>query len=373
MLRKITSEDVSNRELDILERVLRRHYNLGNLIHAKRNVLGYMNANYEVETEKGQKRIRSMVRVYRPGLPKEDIDFEHTLLKELSRRSFHYAPQPIHARTGHSYVQTEQDIFSEEQGYYAAVFEYKEGEDKYSWDRPLCTDEELRNSAAVLAHYHTIIHRWTPRVNAKSHCTLENLPDMCQAWQMFRRFDTADAFSAHFDGQLDFLCGRAKRLLAWKAATDLSDLPIIAVHGDYHPGNLKYRAGRVVAVLDFDWSHMDYRIYDIGLAVFYFCGSWQTDSNGRIRLDRMDHFLKAYQRAAKEHSWIEPLFPDETACLPQMIQLANLFIIDWAVNHYFTRGGATVKYMEYLQHGVRVAQWLENNSQRLIEAIAAAN
>ena len=365
--------NISKREFQILDAILRRHYLLGRIISAKRNTLGYMNANYEVETEKRGERDRFILRIYRPGLSKEGIDFEHTLLKELSRRSYHYAPQPIRARTGHSYVKTRRNMDSGYLNFFAAVFEFKSGEDKYSWDRPLCTDSEIQDSAGVLARYHTIIHRWTPQINAATDVTLEKLPEMRQRWQAYRNSAAADDFSAYFVRKLDVLTGAAEQLESWKNENACGDLPIIAVHGDYHPGNLKYQGNKVVAVLDFDWSHMDFRIYDVGLAVFYFCMSWEADSDGRIQLDRLHHFLLAYQLAAKAYSWIEPLPADETECLPQMIQLANLFIVDWTVNHYFTRGGDTEKYLGYLQHGVRVSEWLENNHQRLVEVIGASN
>lgn len=348
--------NISKREFQILDAILRRHYRLGRIISAKRNTLGYMNANYEVETEKRGKRHRFIVRIYRPGLSKEEIDFEHTLLKELSRRSYHYAPQPIRARTGHSYVKTTKNMGSGDLSYFVAIFEFKSGEDKYSWDRPLCTDSELQDTAGVLARYHTIIHRWTPRVNAAADETLGKLPEMRRRWQAYRHSAAADDFSAYFARKLDVLIGAAEQLESWKDENAFDDLPIIAVHGDYHPGNLKYQGNKVVAVLDFDGSHMDFRIYDVGLAVFYFCTSWEADSDGRIQLDRLHHFLLAYQLAAKAYSWIEPLPADETECLPQMIQLANLFIVDWTVNHYFTRGGDTEEYLGYLQHGVRVSR-----------------
>ena len=371
MARKRTPGKLSKRELEILDIILRGHYRLGEIISAKRNTLGYMNANYEVETEKGGNQDRYIVRIYRPGLPKEDIDFEHTLLKELSRRSFDYAPQPIRAHTGHSYVQISEDIGSEDHGSFAAVFEFKSGEDKYSWDRPICTDSELQDAADVLARYHAIIYRWTPRVNASAEQTLRKLPEMLQRWKAYAQSAGADDFSVYFVEQLDVFVGAAEQLEAWTAESNQDDFPIIAVHGDYHPGNLKYHDDKVAAVLDFDWSHMDYRIYDVGLAIFYFCISWEKDADGQIRLDSLNHFLSAYQLSANEYSGIEPLSSDETDCLPQMIQLANLFIVDWAVHHFFTRGGAAADYVGYLKHGIRVAQWLRTNQQALLESIAA--
>jgi homoserine kinase type II len=361
--------NISKQEFQNLETILRRHYRFGRIISAKRNTLGYMNANYKVETEKRGKRNRFMLRVYRPGLSKEGIDFEHTLLKELRRRAYHYAPQPMQARTGHSYVKTTKNMGSGDLSYFAAVFEFKSGDDKYDWDHPLCTDSELQDAAGVLARYHSIIHRWTPQVNAAADETLGKLPEMRRRWQAWGKVAAGDDFSAYFVQKLDVLTDAAEQLESWKNENTLGDLPIIAVHGDYHPGNLKYQEDKVVAVLDFDWSHMDYRIYDIGLAIFYFCTSWAAGSGGGLQLGQLHRFLRAYQLAVDAYPWVEPLSEDEIACLPQMIQLANLFIVDWTVNHYFTRGGASEEYLGYLRHGVRLCEWLEKNRKAVRETI----
>ena len=187
--------NISKREFQILDAILSRHYRLGCLITAKRNTLGYMNANYEVETEKRGERDRFIVRIYRPGLSKEGIDFEHTLLNELSRRSYHYAPQPIRARTGHSYVKTTKNMGAGDLSYFVAVFEFKSGGDKYSWDSPLCTASELQDAAGVLAHYHRIIHRWAPGVNAAADDTFGRLPDMRRRWHTCRHPVATDDFS----------------------------------------------------------------------------------------------------------------------------------------------------------------------------------
>jgi homoserine kinase type II len=44
-----------------------------------------------------------------------------------------------------------------------------------------------------------------------------------------------------------------------------SAMPRLAVHGDYHPGNLKFQGGKVIAVLDFGWSKIEARCFDVGL------------------------------------------------------------------------------------------------------------
>jgi Ser/Thr protein kinase RdoA (MazF antagonist) len=47
-------------------------------------------------------------------------------------------------------------------------------------------------------------------------------------------------------------------------------LPLITIHGDYHPANVKYKAGRVCGLFDFDRVSMQPRIRDVSDGVIYF-------------------------------------------------------------------------------------------------------
>ena len=39
------------------------------------------------------------------------------------------------------------------------------------------------------------------------------------------------------------------------------------MHCDYHPGNLKWVDEQGVGLFDFDWSKLDYRVFDIARGV----------------------------------------------------------------------------------------------------------
>lgn len=53
-------------------------------------------------------------------------------------------------------------------------------------------------------------------------------------------------------------------------------LPKTIVHGDYHPGNLKFRGDAVVGVFDLDWATEQPRLLDLADGVFLFAGQRQT-------------------------------------------------------------------------------------------------
>jgi len=87
------------------------------------------------------------------------------------------------------------------------------------------------------------------------------------------------------------------------------------IHSDWHPGNLLFRDEKVVAVIDFDSVRFARPIVDIanGTLQFSMCGSgdpaqWPNEQDE----DRLVAFLDGYDA-------VEPLSPDERACLPHLM------------------------------------------------------
>jgi hypothetical protein len=97
-------------------------------------------------------------------------------------------------------------------------------------------------------------------------------------------------------------------------------LPELVIHCDYHPGNLKFEDGHVTALFDFDWSKIDLRVFDVGLALFYFFAGWGGDLDGCLRLEPLGIFLQAYQERLRNSQGIGPLSKDEPCYLPAMIR-----------------------------------------------------
>ena len=66
---------------------------------------------------------------------------------------------------------------------------------------------------------------------------------------------------------------------------------------------------------------MDTRCFDVDLAMFYFCTSWEVNSDGNLLVDRVELFLDSYQKAAKEMATLGLLLTPEFSSNPQDIQL----------------------------------------------------
>ena len=93
-------------------------------------------------------------------------------------------------------------------------------------------------------------------------------------------------------------------------------MPLCPIHCDFHPGNLKYENNRVVGIFDFDWSKIDLRLFDVCMAVDYFCCSWDEKNDGDLRLEKAALFLNAYQDQLHQTDGMKPLNAVEIKNLP---------------------------------------------------------
>lgn len=88
-------------------------------------------------------------------------------------------------------------------------------------------------------------------------------------------------------------------------------------HGDWHPGNLLFRDGAIVGVLDFDAPRLAPRVTDTANGALQFSLAGRKSEGGLWRLgvdaSRREAFLAAYQRAST------PLTADELAMVPALM------------------------------------------------------
>ena len=357
----ITDED--------LKKILDAHFNLGQFIHAKRNNRGYINTSFEVNTLQKGRPGRYMVRLYRKGTPEEKIRFEHALLNALLQKKFRFSPHLLETKDGETYVKVYENPDNQGQEYHLAVFSYLDGEDKYTWDDPMCTDEELQHAAEVFALYHNAIFGWNYPADLCLQRIIDRLPSMTGQWQEHAQQRVRSSFQIFFSEQLEDLLMLLKGLLKAPGKDLYNKMPHLAAHRDFHPGNLKFQDGKVTGLFDFDWSLMDARSFDVGLSLMYFCTAWEGDADGNLMLDRVSGFLEAYQKTAKGSMGIGPLNTFELRSLLEMIHLGNVFILDWAVGDYYNLHTDPDEYKTYFRHGVRLFRWVEQHRDLLEKTI----
>ena len=328
------------------------HYDIGRLIRAEPIDKGYINVSYRLSTLKDGREIPYILRRYRSGTELARIRFEHALMGELEHRGFTLTPVLIPTRTGDTLVEAANHL---------ALFSFLEGEEPYAWDRTGCGESELAGAARVLADYHRTLDGWQPPASEQGPRLVDYLPTFAVEWSGLEPGAGETAFDDFFFRHRPWLVDRAAALRDALSRPIYDTLPHLAVHGDFHPGNLKFQDGGVVGLFDFDWAKVDARCFDVALAVTYFCAVW--DGDGGLDTDALAHFLGAYQQRPGSLGGVE------LEWLPSLIEAANLYVLSWTIGDYFRLRPDPVEYLRYLRHGVNLGRWLEDHREVLAERV----
>lgn len=127
-----------------------------------------------------------------------------------------------------------------------------------------------------------------------------------------------DSFSGH-EAELPELVGLL--LSMYDEACDqvvaagLDSRPLCLTHGDWHPGNVLYRGGKVLAVVDFDSARVSRRILDVGTGALQFSviGTGEPET-------WPDHLDEARLRAfVTGYDSIAPLSSEDKQMIPNLM------------------------------------------------------
>jgi homoserine kinase type II len=258
------------------------------------------------------------------------------------------------------------------------------GEDNYTWVKNRCTDRELDSAARVLADFHRCAYGFDPRGLAREQPPIMDLlHSLPTTFKDCATQATGTPCDEYFVAKLPAILEVIEKGTAIESR--LQGTPFIPVHCDFHPGNLKWVDQEAVAMrpvewsgssctgfFDFDWSKLDYRLFDVGLALAYFCSSWEGTDSGELWLDKVAIFVRAYQDEAAKHDEPGPMSEAELALLPRMIANGNVYVLNWDVTAYYEDKGAVNEdeYLTYLKHQVMVMEFIESHEKEIAEAVA---
>lgn len=332
------------------------NYDLGELIDLERDERGFVNTSYSIKTKKQGKNQKFFLRRYKPGKQQVEIDFEHATINHLLDRDFALVAKVFHTKGGETYCK-KSGIECQNQPIYYAIFDYLPGEDKYTWVDPGCSSLELLNSAIVLAQFHHAVADFRPAGRRFEQKILKLLPQITENVFNSLQNSKSTAFDSYLRDHADRILDSCKSAQDNLSASRLSDCPQIVIHCDYHPGNLKFEGEQIVGLFDFDWSKIDLRCFDVALAIWYFLTSWKDENDGALRLDECHLFLKSYQSTLSDLPDLTPLNKTELQYLPMMINLGNLYIMNWTIIDFYTKDVDPEEYLSYLRHCVNFTRW----------------
>ncbi len=340
-------------------------YDLGHLVDFERNERGYINTSFLIETEKEGQRLRHFLRRYKTGIRKSEIEFEHSILKHLAKKGFTLVAQFIETRQGNSYLTRVEDG----QVIFYTIFEYLEGEDKYTWIEPRCSPEELSHAAALLARYHMAVVDLKPKGRRYESQIAELIPHIAERIQQSSGSSKGKVFDRYLRDNIPLILRNCEEIQHQLVSVGASEWLKLVIHSDFHPGNMKFEGVEIVALFDFDWSKIDLRCFDVGLAIWYFATDWKKRNDGQVRLRDFELFLDNYQTVLRQSQELEPLSKIELLNLPLMISAGNLFVLNWTVTDYYDKEVQHDEYMVYLRHSVNFCKWYEQKGEHLLTEV----
>ena len=360
---------MSAQQVSLLYEIISNHYQIGALTNYEL-LLGYVNISYIIETMSAGERKKYFFRRYKEGIKEEEIQFEHSIIRHLTEKGFELVAEVIPTRDGRTYVKRLEDPGGKKAEIFYAIFDFLPGVDKYTWENPKCTDQEIANAATVLAQFHNAVSDLDPAGKRYEPGILELLPDIANYVDHCSRNLGSTIFDSYFQEHLSLIQDSLATTQDALGTQESSLLHRQIIHSDYHPGNLKFRGFKIIGLFDFDWSKVDFRCFDIALAITYFFSSWNDQKDGELHLEKTGLFIDAYQNTLRNKPGIGPLSEKELACLPYMISASNLYAFNWTIREFYGGNVNPEEYLIYLRHGVNFMKWLANEDNwRKLEKI----
>lgn len=330
---------------------------------------GYENLSFAVWTRFGGVERRHFLRKYRRATLASDVKFEHAFLQHLGARGFILAPQPLVNRGGGTQTVVKESADGPATMRVFAVFTFLGGEDRYEWFENPEHEAELVSAAEVLADLHRASRDFAPGdLRRLQEPVLEYTRGLVAVFEECAGQAGGGPVDRLFVAHLDEI--REVIARSCFAAEALAEMPCFALHADYHAGNLKYHGLSVVGVFDFDDAKVDYRVFDIALALANMCTSWDAIDDGALRFDKISAFVDAYQRAAGRPDGPGPLNEVELRAMWRMLANANLNLLSWEVIVYFADQGAEDgDYLRWVRHHLRAMRFIEAHRAELEETL----
>ncbi len=333
-------------ERDELAEVL-SHYDVGVIRSAKEFTRGSRRApKLILETPVGRYLLK------RRAVGRDDpfkVAFAHALMGHLRARGF-----PVPALVG---TCDDQNSMLQLHGRVYELYEFVEG---HRCDSSL---EETMRAGQVLAQYHAAVEdfdtEWTPPAGS-----YHNAPNVRAGLNAI-----PTVTSGH-----DSVCGHEAELLHlthmlhedYDEACDhvrrggFANWPATIIHGDWHPGNLLYRNGRVVAVLDFDASRHQPYIIDVAYGMLQFSILRDTTPPNLwpdyFDESRMRRFLAGYLGRAS-------ITPEQRRVIPYL--MIEALIAEAALPIAVTGSFGRLPGFGVLQMVGRKVRWLQDNTERI--------
>ena len=134
-------------------------------------------------------------------------------------------------------------------------------------------------------------------------------------------------------------------------------LPQQLLHRDYGPGNVLMEKEHVTAVLDFEFTNMDRRIFDLCVAL-----SWWP-----VRLMGTGREWELIDVLGQNYTTLFPLTEQELLALPAALRMRDTTSLVYRMGRYLAGLETMQTVRERVQHSLWREAWLVANRERVVE------
>ena len=231
------------------------------------------------------------------------------------------------------------------------------------------SSSQVLEAGRVLGLFHNILKRYPkhPAMKSNSYHVGHRVSKLLNEINLLLHSTEKKIALAGIQQTLQYLDSQYKESYDEVNKHKLELLPVSIVHGDWHPGNLLYKEGRVVAALDFDSLRLTQRVIDLANAILQF--SIQMGTPDKIeqwqegfRLDSIRSILRGYNEVVQE-----PLSNAELSTIPYLMIEALIVESVIPINSFGTFG--EIPGSMFLKMVEQKIKWLKPRINRILEMI----
>ena len=234
----------------------------------------------------------------------ERVRYTHDIQRHLRAKGFPL-PNIIPAKTAHDALLLYQDALYE-------LFDYVSGH-PYTG-----TQEETRDAGRTLAKFHQAMSDFAVDSAYEStgyHDAVAVQTGLNSIPTQVASHESAAGRDAEILGLTTYLFEAYEEATAAVDAAGFNEWPKCVTHSDWHPGNLLFKRGKVLAVVDYDCARVGRATGDIANGALQFSmigGNEPQNWPDHLDLDRLHAFIGGYQE-------IEPIPNVQANAIPHLM------------------------------------------------------
>ena len=186
------------------------------------------------------------------------VAFDHALMAHMACHGVK-TPRPVPARDGRGWVRINDDVYE--------VFHYQPGgpHDRHSLP-------QIASAGRALADYHRAARDFDPPPGKE--WPRYDDPRLIREGIAAIEAELKAALGAD---NFDYLMAQVALLESELPDERYHSLPKLVIHGDYHPGNMKFIGDGVAGIFDLDWATVQPRARDLADGIFLYAGEREGD------------------------------------------------------------------------------------------------